>query len=172
MANGDTNGNPRIQFRLHHVLSLLSVAFIGLLALLYNEVRTLEGRINDIQAQEGQQEGRIYLVMFKAILDPAPLSPNRVSLQNILRSGTDPSEALVSSNKACMDACREAVVKKYGHYSESHEQWCRQSCSSASLGRPADIWRAAREEGKQFWYENLPAPSGGISRLDSETRGG
>lgn len=124
-----TNG-MHIRLNIRHVLAILSAAFLGLLTLLYNEVKTLDGKLEDLQVR-----------IFTLALDPPPSGLNDASLQ--VSGVRIASEGFpVVSNQDCMDACLRAVKKKYGNVSESHERWCRRSCSQSSLNLPEDIFAA------------------------------
>ena len=122
-----TNG-MHIRLSIRRVLTILSAAFLGLLLLLYNEVKTLDGKLEKLQGQ-----------IFSVALNPPPSGLNDTSLQvSGLRIASEGFPMV--SNQACMDACRQAVRKKYGNVSESHEQWCRRSCSQSSFNLPEDIF--------------------------------
>ena len=122
-----TNG-IHINLNIRHVLGILSAAFLGLLTLLYGEVKTLDGKLENLRGQ-----------IFRVALDPPPAGLNGASLQ-VSGLRIAPEGVPVTSNQACMDACRQAVRSQYGNVSESHEQWCRRSCSQSSLNLPEDIF--------------------------------
>lgn len=122
-----TNG-MHIKLNIRHALTILSAAFLGLMGLLYNEVKTLDGKLEDLR-------GQIFIVA----LNPPPPGLNDASLQ-ISGLRIDSEGFPVVSNQACMDACRRAVREQYGNVSESHEQWCRRSCSQSSLNLPENIF--------------------------------
>lgn len=122
-----TNGG-HIKLNIRHALAILSAAFLGLLTLLYNEVKTLDGKLEDLREQ-----------IFIVALNPPPSGLNDASLQ-VSGLRIDSEGVPVASNQACMDACRQAVREQYGTVSESHEQWCRRSCSQSSLSLPEDLF--------------------------------
>ncbi len=108
-------GGVTITIGVREVIAIVSAAFLGLLSLLYFEMKDVEDELND----------RIWRVA-ETLDAKIPNSPQSSSVLSI--SG----EILANAEQACVDSCVRAAQRRYGSVNNERRDWCRRICSGSS----------------------------------------